>query len=145
MLRALLYRDTFTVPIVIGIFIQSLKVILYSFVEKRVAIMRFVQPHGLPNLHASVFGSLGTVVLTKYGVESILFSFVATFSIIIIHDTMRLKGEKGKQVYALNMLLSRIDSKDDLGGAKALRVMHFRPFDVLSGAILGILGTLLIL
>jgi acid phosphatase family membrane protein YuiD len=145
MVRAILYRDIFTVPIICGIMIQFLKVFLYSIVEKRVAVERFVQPHGLPNLHSAVFGSLFTVVGIKYGVSSILFSFVATFGIIIIHDTMRLKGEKGKQVHLLNLLLSRIDSEQDMEGGKALRVMHFRPFDVLSGAAIGILATLLIL
>jgi acid phosphatase family membrane protein YuiD len=145
MIKALLYRDTFTVPIICGILIQFLKVILYSIVEKRVAIERFVQPHGMPNLHSAVFGSLFTIVGIKYGASSILFSFTATFSIIIIHDTMRLKGEKGKQVHLLSMLLTSIDSQSDLEGGKALRVIRFRPFDVLSGAVIGILGTMLFL
>ncbi len=145
MFKAWLYRDAFTVPIICGILIQFLKVILYSIVEKRVAIERFVQPHGLPNMHAAVFGSLFTLVGIKYGVSSILFSFAATFSIIIIHDTMRLKGEKGKQVHLLNILLTSIDSKNDLDSGKALRVIRFRPFDVISGAVLGILGTMLFL
>jgi acid phosphatase family membrane protein YuiD len=145
MVRALLYRDTFIVPIICGFLIQILKVILYSIVEKRVAVERFVQPHGMPNLHAAVFGSLFTLVGIKYGVSSILFSFTATFSIIIIHDTMRLKGEKGKQVHLLNVLLSSIDSQNDLEGSKSLRVIPFRPFDVMSGAVIGILGTMLIL
>ncbi len=145
MIKALLYRDTFTVPIICGVLIQFLKVILYSIVDKRIAIERFVQPHGMPNLHSAVFGSLFTIVGIKYGVSSILFSFAATFSIIIIHDTMRLKGEKGKQVHLLNLLLTSIDSQNDLEGQNALRVIQFRPFDVLSGAVIGILGTLLFL
>ena len=145
MIKALLYRDTFIVPIICGVLIQTLKVILYSVVDKRVAIERFVQPHGMPNLHSAVFGSLFTVVGIKYGVSSILFSFAATYSVIIIHDTMRLKVEKGKQVHLLSMLLSTIDSKNDLESGKALRVIRFRPFDVLSGTVIGILGTILIL
>ncbi|MCK4351550.1 MAG: divergent PAP2 family protein [Candidatus Krumholzibacteria bacterium] len=145
MIKALLYRDTFAVPIICGVLIQLLKVILYSIVEKRIAIERFVQPHGMPNLHSAVFGSLFTVVGIKYGVSSILFSFVATYSVIIVHDTMRFKREKGKQVRLLNMLLSSIDSRNDLEGGKALRVVRFRPFDVLSGMVIGILGTILIL
>lgn len=124
---------------------QILKIALYSFAEKRVAIERFLQPYGLPNLHSTVFASISTVVGVKYGFTSILFSFVTTYSVIIIHDTMRLKGEKGKQVDLINRLLLRIDSNADLSGHGALRVIQLRPFDVLSGTMLGILCSLLIL
>ncbi len=145
MIKEMLYRDIFLVPILCGFMIQILKIALYSFAEKRVAIEKFIQPYGLPNLHSTVFGSISTVVGIKYGFSSILFSFVTTYSVIIIHDTMRLKGEKGKQVDLINRLLLRIDSNADLSGHGTLRVIQLRPFDVLSGAMLGILCSLLVL
>lgn len=145
MLKEMLYRDIFLVPFICGFLIQSLKVTIYSFVEKRVAVEKFLQPYGLPNLHSAVFGSISSVVGIKYGFSSILFSFVATYSVIIIHDTMRLKGEKGKQVDLINRLLLRIDSNLDLTGHGTLRVIQLRPFDVLSGTMLGILSSLLML
>ena len=144
MIRELLYRDIFLVPLMCGIVIQILKVSLYSIAEKRVAFERFLQPYGLPNLHAAVFGSLSAVVAIKYGASSILFSFIATYSAIIIHDTMRLKGEKGKQVDLLNRLLARLNP-DTHGGGYTLRSFQLRPFDVLSGAVIGVLGTILVL
>jgi acid phosphatase family membrane protein YuiD len=145
MIKEMLYRDIFLVPILCGFMIQILKIALYSFAEKRVAAEKFIQPYGLPNLHSAVFGSISTVVGIKYGFSSILFSFVATYSVIIIHDTMRLKGEKGKQVDLINRLLLRIDSNADLSGHGTLRVIQLRPFDVLSGTMLGVLCSLLVL
>jgi acid phosphatase family membrane protein YuiD len=145
MIKELLYRDIFIVPFLCGFLIQILKVSLYSFAERRVAVEKFLQPYGLPNLHSAVFGSISTVVGIKYGFTSILFSFVTTYSVIIIHDTMRLKGEKGKQVDLINRLLLRIDSDIDLSGHGTLRVIQLRPFDVLSGTMLGILGSMLLL
>jgi len=145
MIKELLYRNIFLVPFLCGFLIQILKVSLYSFAERRVAAEKFLQPYGLPNLHSAVFGSISTVVGIKYGFSSILFSFVTTYSVIIIHDTMRLKGEKGKQVDIINRLLLRIDSNLDLSGHGTLRVIRLRPFDVLSGTLLGILGSMLIL
>ena len=141
----MLYRNIFLAPLLCGFLIQILKVSLYSYAEKRVAVDRLFQSYGLPNLHAAVFASLSTVVGIKYGFSSILFSLVATYSTIIIHDTMRLKGEKGKQVDLINRLLQRIDSNLDLSGHGTLRVMQFKPFDVLSGAVLGVLCSLLVL
>ena len=145
MMKEILYRDIFLVPILCGFMIQILKIALYSFAEKRVALEKIFQPYGLPNLHATVFGSISTVVGMKYGFSSMLFSVITTYSVIIIHDTMRLKGEKGKQVDLINRLLLRIDSDADLSGHGALRVIQLRPFDVLSGTMLGILCTLLVL
>ena len=145
MMKEMLYRDIFLVPFFCGLFIQILKVTLYSLAEKRVAIEKILQPYGLPNLHSTVFASLSTVVGVKYGYSSILFSFVTTYSVIIIHDTMRLKGEKGKQVELINRLLLRIDTNADIPGHGTLRVIQLRPFDVLSGTLLGILCSLLIL
>ena len=145
MMKEMLYRDIFLVPILCGLLIQILKVTLYSLAEKRIAIDRILHPYGLPNLHATVFASLSTVVGVKYGYSSILFSFVTTYSVIIIHDTMRLKGEKGKQVDLINRLLLRIDSNADIAGHGTLRVIRLKPFDVLSGTLLGILCSLLIL
>jgi len=145
MMKELLYRDIFLVPFLCGLLIQTLKITLYSLAEKRVAIDRFLQPYGLPNLHSTVFASLSTVVGVKYGYSSLLFSFVTTYGVIIIHDTMRLKGEKGKQVDLLNRLLLRIDSNADISGHGTLRVIQLRPFDVLSGTLLGILCSLLVL
>jgi acid phosphatase family membrane protein YuiD len=144
MIKELLYRDIFFVPLMCGFLIQVLKVSLYTVAEKRFALERFLQPYGLPNLHSAVFSSLSTVVGIKYGLSSILFSFVTTYSAIIIHDTMRLKGEKGKQVDILNRLLVRLNQGADVGG-HALRGFQLRPFDVLSGAVIGVLGTILIL
>ncbi len=93
----------------------------------------------MPNLHSAMFSSLSAGIGIKYGVSSILFSLVATYSVIIIHDTMRLKGEKRKQTDILNRILSNLEEYGDIESKKGLRVLQFRPFDVLNGAALGIL------
>jgi len=145
MFKTLLYREIFLVPFICGFFIQCLKVLIYSIVEKKVNWLRFVQADGMPNVHSAVFASLSTAIGIKYGVSSILFALVTTCSVIIIHDTMRLKGEKGKQTDLLNRILSSIDVYDGRETSEKLRVLQFRPLDVASGTILGILGAFLML
>ena len=145
MIRQLLYREIFLVPFICGFLMQCLKVLLYSIVNKKVNIGRFLQADGLPNMHSAVFGSLSTVIGIKYGISSILFSLATTYSVIIIYDTMRLKGEKGKQVDVLNRIISSLDRQAEIGSEWRLRVLHFRPFDVISGAVLGIVFAYLLL
>jgi acid phosphatase family membrane protein YuiD len=137
MLRQYLFREIALVPVICGFLNQCLKVALYSIVFKRVTLYKFVQADGLPNLHSAVFGSLSASIGIKYGFSSILFSFVAVMSVIVVHDTMRLKGEKGKQSTVLNRIISSDASYRDIADEGPQRVLRFTPFDVLSGTFLG--------
>ena len=145
MLKQYLFREIALVPVICGFLIQVIKVVLYSIVRKRVALYKFVQADGLPNLHSAVFASLSTSMGIKYGFSSILFSFVASLSVIVIHDTLRLKGEKGKQVGILNRIISSDASYRDIADEGELRVLRFTPLDVLSGTLLGAFGAFALL
>jgi acid phosphatase family membrane protein YuiD len=144
-MRHYLLREIILVPIICGFLIQCLKVILYSIIYNRVALFKFVQADGTPNLHSAVFSSLAASVGLKYGFSSILFSFIAVMSVIVIHDTMRLKGEKGRQASILRRIIASDASYHDIAGDGVLRVLRFSPFDVLSGTVLGIVGAYILL
>ncbi|UCF06109.1 MAG: divergent PAP2 family protein [bacterium] len=145
MFRQYLYKHIFLVPIICGAFIQCMKVLLYSFLDKRIAIGRFFQTGGLPNLHSAVFSSLSAGIGIKYGYSSILFSLVTTYSAMIVYDTMRLKGEKRKQVDVLNKILSSLDGSGAIERDQRLRVLHYRPLDVMSGVLLGLAGAFILM
>lgn len=98
-----------------------------------------MQADGMPNLHSTVFSSLSASIGIKYGVSSILFSLVTTYSVIIIYDTLKLKSERGKQASILNRILSSLQWHNEIESSKGIRVLQFRPFDVMSGAALGML------
>jgi acid phosphatase family membrane protein YuiD len=145
MFRQYLYRHIFLVPIICGAFIQCMKVLLYSILDKRIAVGRFFQTDGLPNLHSVVFSSLSAGVGIKYGHSSILFSLVTTYSAMIVYDTLRLKGEKRKQVDVLNKILLSLEVGSTFEGDQRLRVLHYRPLDVMSGVLLGLLGAFVLM
>lgn len=145
MIKQLVYRQIFLVPIISGFLIQCLKVLIYSIAEKKVQLSKFVKFDGMPNLHSAAFSSFSTAIGIKYGISSILFSLVTTYSVIIIHDTMRLKREKGKQVFVLNTIISSFSEYKQLNNNRKLRVLSFKPLDVMCGAILGILGAYLMM
>jgi acid phosphatase family membrane protein YuiD len=145
MVRQLAYRHIYLVPIICVFFVQCLKFLLYSIVERKVQIGKLIQFDGMPNLHSAAFSSLSTAICIKYGISSILFSLVTTYSVIIVHDTMRLKAEKGKQVYVLNALLSNVSEYRHLHDDAKLRVLSFKPLDVMCGVVLGILGAYILM
>jgi uncharacterized protein len=140
MLKEVLYREIFLIPVICGLLVQCIKLVLHSIAERRLKVDAATQADGMPNLHSAVFSSLSMSIGIKYGFSSILFSVVAGYSLIIIHDTMRLKGEKVKQTSVLNRIISSNASYQDITEDRELRTLRFRPLDVLSGTALGIIG-----
>ena len=140
MLKQMLYREIFLVPVICGILVQGIKLILQCIAERRFKFEAVTQADGMPNLHSAVFSSLSMSIGIKYGYSSILFSVVAAYSVIIIHDTMRLKGEKVKQTNVLNRIISSNEGYQDIAEDGELRTLRFKPLDVLSGTALGIIG-----
>ena len=145
MFRQVLYREIFIVPIMCGFLVQIIKMLVYLVAEKKISIGKLAQIDGMPNLHSAVFSSLSAAIGIKYGYSSILFSLAAVYTVIIIHDTTRLKGEKGKQTYVLNRIISSVESYRDIASDWELRARRFEPLDVLCGTALGVVGTYLIL
>ncbi|MFA4946963.1 MAG: divergent PAP2 family protein [Candidatus Krumholzibacteriia bacterium] len=140
MFKEVLYREIFLVPVICGLLIQGIKLILQCVAERKFKLDVVTQADGMPNLHSAVFSSLSMSIGMKYGFSSILFSVVAAYSAIIIHDTMRLKGEKVKQTNVLNRIISSNESYQDITEDGELRTLRFKPLDVLSGTVLGIIG-----
>ena len=136
-MRQLLYRDIFLLPIIAGLVCQLLKLVIYSVMERRFMPGGLFKPDGMPNVHATVFSALSTVIGIKYGYSSLLYSVGTTYSIVILHDTMRVKREKEKQVDVLNRIISSIDMSDGLDSEGMKRVLQYRPLDVLAGVMLG--------
>jgi acid phosphatase family membrane protein YuiD len=138
MMRQIFYRDIFLIPLIAGLVCQIIKLVIYSVMEKRFMPGGLIKPDGMPNIHASVFAALSTVVGIKYGYSSLLYSVAATYSIVILHDTMRVKREKQKQVDVLNRVISSLYEHGDHDVDMVKRVLQYRPLDVLGGVILGV-------
>jgi len=145
MLRQMFYRDIFLLPISAGLVCQFLKLVIYSVMGKKLILGGLFKPDGMPNVHAAVFASLSTVIGIKYGYSSLLFSVAATYSIVILHDTMRVKREKEKQVDVLNRIISSVDGYNDFVSDRIKKVLQYRPLDVLGGVLLGAVLTYLLM
>lgn len=140
-----LYRYIFLVPLIVGSMVQIIKLILYSIVNRRIDYGRILKADGMPNLHAAVFVSLSSGIGIKYGYSTLLFSVVAAYSIIIVHDTLRLKREKEKQTYIINSIITNLDGFSDIDGISIKKVLQFRLYDVAAGGALGVALTYLLI
>jgi len=145
MMKEILYRDIFLVPITAGLLCQFIKLLIYSILERRFMPGALIRPDGMPNIHAAVFSALSTVIGIKYGYSSLLYSVAATYSIVILHDTMRVKRAKEKQVDVLNRIILSVEWSGGLDSEDTRRVLQYRPLDVLGGIALGVSLSYLVL
>jgi acid phosphatase family membrane protein YuiD len=137
MFKATLYKYIFLLPILVGLIVQVIKMFLYSMVNRKMDYGRILRAGGMPNLHSAVFCALSAGIGIKYGYSTLLFSVVGAYSVIIIHDTLRLKREKEKQTHIINSIISSIYEFGKIDGAEVKGMLQFRVFDIVAGGILG--------
>ena len=117
---------------------QFLKFISYSIKLRRFYWQGLFESGGLPSGHSAVVSSLSTVVYMTQGF-SVLFYVVFFLSCIVMYDAMGVRRETGKQGIVLNRLIKRFH----LRFRRLKETVGHSPLEVLFGAMLGVLVTLL--
>jgi len=122
---------------------QTIKVILGVLREKRFNFKWFVGTGGMPSSHAASVASLSTSVGITYGFDSALFAIALTFTVIVMFDAHTVRFSGGKQARLLNKMLDDIYWKHKLDDEKLKEFLGHTPIQVLVGAALGIVVSLL--
>jgi len=134
----------YLVAILAGVTAQTIKVLSFLVVEKRVNYRRFVQTDGSPNMHSSAMTALTLYVGFIDGFSTIVFTLTLCLTIIVMVDTWNVKQAHYKQQEVVLLLLDRWDSNTP-GWVKSRNALSYTRLDVLSGAALGAVITLLVL
>jgi acid phosphatase family membrane protein YuiD len=128
----------FLVAIMAGACAQLIKVLSFLALERRVNYRRFVQTDGAPNMHSTAFTALTYAVGFQDGTGSLTFAFAVCLTAIILVDTMNVKTAASRQAEAIDLLLNRMRHRQaSAQGTK--KALSYRPIDVFSGVLLGIL------
>jgi acid phosphatase family membrane protein YuiD len=122
---------------------QSIKVMLGFFMEKRFNFRWFVGPGGMPSSHAAGVSALATSIGVSYGFDSALFAITLLFTLIVLFDAQGVRRVAGRQASILNKMLDDIYWKKKLDEKKLRELIGHTPVEVIAGAALGILVSLL--
>ena len=139
-----LFTRPYLVAILAGLTAQAVKVVSFLVVEKRVNYRRFVQTDGSPNMHSASMSALALNVGFLDGFDSIVFTLALCLSIMVMVDTWNVKQAYSKQQEVILLLMDRWSTKH-AAWAKSRKALSYTPVDVLSGAALGAVITLLLL
>ncbi len=86
---------------------QLFKAIYYSIKSRSLQLHRFMHPAGMPSAHSAFVTALSVSIGIHNGFASELFALAFVFSVIIIYDSIRLRGavQQNSQIIARLMHL----------------------------------------
>lgn len=124
---------------------QVIKTAIDAYFNKGINWERMTGSGGMPSSHSSTVVSLAISTGISYGVDSTLFAIALIFAIVVMYDATGVRRETGKQAVILNRLL--LDNPFSWTGKefekKLKEYVGHSPFQVLMGAILGVLIALI--
>ncbi len=130
------------ISILMCFFAQFIKI--FTGHEKRIQLSRIFTSGGMPSSHSSFVTSLSTLVGLERGFDSVDFAMVAVFSMIIMYDASGVRRAVGKQAVILNQILDDVHHGKRIKQDKLKELVGHTPKEVLVGAVLGVVGALLL-
>jgi len=132
----------FLIPLSVGLGTQTLKFIIFTL--KHGWNLEYMFTHGhMPSAHTAFAISLATSVGWYEGIGSGAFAVAFALAFVLIDDAARIRMYLGDQGRYLNMLIEQLDLDDRKFPRLKERVGH-RVSEVVIGALIGFLGTLLL-
>lgn len=129
---------------------QLLKTIINLIKYKKFSVERLFGAGGWPSAHSAMVCSAATAVLRVDGVKSTTFAIMSIVALITMYDAMgvrRAAGLHAKEINKINKILTQPNSKPLANITQAANTtfavmkeyLGHTPFEVVSGALLGIL------
>jgi acid phosphatase family membrane protein YuiD len=117
---------------------QTIKVVYYYFVEKKLDLRHFIEASGLPSSHSAMVTALTITVGFINGFTSSFFAICVVLSIIVMYDAMGVRLAAGKQAFAINKIIEEI-YEDKISEKERLKeLIGHTPVEVVAGGFLGL-------
>lgn len=133
-------------PVVSWAAAQLIKTILHLIFQKKFSAERLFGAGGWPSSHSALVCSLFVGAAKELGLSSPGFALSFVLAAIVMYDAMGVRRETGEQAKVLNLIMEdiRSDNKDFDYTKRLKEMIGHTPFQVFSGALLGILIAILI-
>ena len=125
---------------------QIIKTILHLFITKEFVAERLIGSGGMPSSHSSTVCALATATCIEFSASSFEFAIAAILAIIVMYDAMGVRRETGIQAKLLNDIIKTFEDmgRPEISAHDKLKeFVGHTPFQVLMGALLGILVAIL--
>jgi hypothetical protein len=141
----------FLAAILAGAAAQTIKVVTFLLIEKRVNYRRLVQTEGSPNMHSAAMSALTLAVGFKSGFGSLVFALSICLSLLVMVDTLNVRNATSKQAAVIYFVVERLRmrkhpelAEEGPYVASPSAQVSYSLVDVLSGVVLGVVMTMLL-
>ena len=124
---------------------QLIKVLLTIIFGRQLDLTRFVGSGGMPSSHTALVVSMATSIGRVEGFNSTLFALSVIVACIVMYDAAGIRRAAGKQAAVLNEIVAELQKSRSIREEKLKELLGHTPIEVLAGAGLGILISLLII
>jgi len=100
---------------------------------------------GMPSSHTAMMSSLMTAIGYDYGLDSPLFAIASVLAVIVMYDARGVRQESGKQARVLNQIVREFFRGQPIGEKELKELLGHTGMEVLVGALVGALYTLVFL
>lgn len=138
-LNGIFSNDVFIIAFLSWFIAQSLKVILTLLFKKEFNISRMIGSGGMPSSHSSSVMGMSTAVGIIHGYDSAIYGMALIVSFIVMYDASGVRRSVGKQAIILNKMFTDFYETHHIEGGQLKELVGHTPFEVLAGAILGII------
>jgi len=113
---------------------QTFKLIIYSIRDRRFVLRHLFSTGGMPSAHSALVTTLAVSIGLWRGPASEVFAAAAVFSLIIVYDSMRLRGTVDIHTRILRDLQQRVPNSADI---PIRHMVGHSPKETLAGTIVG--------
>lgn len=118
---------------------QFIKVLLTFVKTSNIDFNRFIGSGGMPSAHSAFTVCLAVSIGKMYTFQSSIFALAASFSLVVMYDAAGVRRAVGRQANLLNKLLKEYADTKKVKEEQLLELVGHTPFEVLAGAILGVI------
>lgn len=121
---------------------QVIKLLLTLIFHRKLDLVRLVGAGGMPSSHASTVTATAATAGLVAGFDSLLFGVTAMFALVVMYDAAGVRRAAGVQARLLNELIENFFSAHYINRKKLKELLGHTPIEVLAGALLGIIVSL---
>ena len=132
------------VPFLLWFGIQLFKLIYDLCTTKKFNFKRILGAGGMPSSHSAVVVGLATLIGKYEGVDSPIFAVSFILAFVVMYDACGVRRAAGKQAALLNKLIETPGLTGMQVSEKLVEVLGHTPFQVLVGALIGLVVGLIV-
>ena len=127
------------VPFATWFFIQLFKLIYDLVTTKKFNFKRILGAGGMPSSHSAVVVALATMIGKSQGINSPMFGLAVVFAFVVMYDAAGVRRAAGKQANLLNKIVDTPGLSGVEVTERLQEVLGHTPFQVLVGALIGLI------